>query len=142
MLEAHETLPTDLTAPPTADKRHITTTSTPTSSSYMRRMHAEHHASFMPQTLRTTFALDIPSDATPSFRLSLGGKPSEGGLAWKVRLCLLVAVAAPDAQVRGMVREGPRGHWGSTWVPTDSLAPRERLPNPPAENPPRCVLQP
>jgi hypothetical protein len=100
----------------------------------------------MPQTLRTTFALDIPSDATPSFRLSLGGKPSpssseSGGLAWKVRLCLLVAVAAPDAEVRGMVREGPRGHWGSTWVPTDSLAPLERerkpkpKPNPPAESP-------
>jgi hypothetical protein len=91
-------------------------------------VHAEHHASFMPQTVRTTFALDIPPDATPAFRLSLGGKPSEGGLAWKVRLCLLVAVAAPDAQVRGMVREGPRGHWGSTWVPTDTLAPRERPP--------------
>ena len=134
MLEAHESLPSDLTAPPTADKRHTTTTTTSSTSSYMRRMHAEHHASFMPQTLRTTFALDIPSDATPSFRLSLGGgggKPSssegEGGLAWKVRLCLLVAVAAPGAQVRGMVREGPRGHWGSTWIPTDSLAPRERL---------------
>ena len=97
----------------------------------------------MPQTLRTTFALDIPPDATPSFRLSLGGKPSEGGLAWKVRLCLLVAVAAPDTQVRGMVREGPRGHWGSTWVPTDSLAPRERLllPKPPAaEKPPQSPL--
>ena len=133
MLEAHESLPSDLTALPTTDKRP---TSPTTSSSYMRRMHAEHHASFMPQTLRTTFALDIPSDATPCFRLSLGGKPSEGGLAWKVRLCLLVAVAAPDALVRGMVREGPRGHWGSTWVPTDSLAPRERLPRPAAEKPP------
>jgi RAB6A-GEF complex partner protein 2 len=117
-------------------------------------MHAEHHASFMPQTLRTTFALDIPSDATPSFRLSLGGgagagKPplsslseGEGGLAWKVRLCLLVAVAAPGSQVRGMVREGPRGHWGSTWVPTDSLAPRERLvpTKSPAENHPLSSL--
>jgi RAB6A-GEF complex partner protein 2 len=139
MLEAHESLPSDLTAPPpTAEKRH--TTSITTTSTSTRRTHAEHHASFMPQTLRTTFALDIPSDATPSFRLSLGGKPSsssEGGLAWKVRLCLLVAVAAPDAQVRGMVREGPRGHWGSTWIPTDSLAPleRERPPPAPAEKP-------
>lgn len=132
MLEAHESFPSDLTALPTTDKRPTPPT---TSSSYMRRMHAEHHASFMPQTLRTTFALDIPSDATPTFRLSLGGKSSEGGLAWKVRLCLLVAVAAPDALVRGMVREGPRGHWGSTWVPTDSLAPRERLPRPAAEKP-------
>jgi hypothetical protein len=118
MLEAHETLPSEIAAPP--DGRHA---------SYMRRVHAEHHASFIPQTLRTTFALDIPPDAAPAFRLSLGGAPSEGGLAWKVRLCLLVAITAPGAQVRGMVRDGPRGQWGSTWVPTDGLAPRERPPN-------------
>ena len=123
MLEAHESLPSEIAAPP--DARHAP---------YMRRVHAEHHASFMPQTLRTTFALDIPPDAAPAFRISLGGasEPSEGGggggggLAWKVRLCLLVAVAAPDAQVRGLVREGARGQWGSTWVATDSLAPLER----------------
>jgi RAB6A-GEF complex partner protein 2 len=135
MLEAHESLPSDLTAPPTpTEKRPITSSSTSSTSTSTRRTHAEHHASFMPQTLRTTFALDIPSDATPSFQLSLGGgKPSSdggamgmGGLAWKVRLCLLVAMAAPDTQVRGMLRESPRGHWGSTWVPTDSLAPLER----------------
>ncbi|KAH9048818.1 Rgp1-domain-containing protein [Lactarius hengduanensis] len=117
MLEAHESLPSEIAASP--DARHA---------SYMRRVHAEHHASFIPQTQRTTFALDIPPDAAPAFRLSLGGGPSEGGLAWKVRLCLLVAIAAPGAQVRGMVRDGPRGQWGSTWVPTDSLAPRERPP--------------
>jgi RAB6A-GEF complex partner protein 2 len=127
VLEAHESLPSELAAPPT-DKRHAPTS--PSHSSTTRRVHAEHHASFMPQTLRTTFALDIPPDATPAFRLALGGRPAEGGLAWKVRLCLLVAVAAPEAQVRGMAREGPRGHWGSTWVPTDSLAPRERPPKP------------
>ena len=120
MLEAHESLPSEIAAPP--DARHA---------SYMRRVHAEHHASFIPQTLRTTFALDIPPDAAPAFRLSLGGAPpSEGGLAWKVRLCLLVAITAPGAQVRGMVRDGPRGQWGSTWVPTDGLAPRERPPKP------------
>ena len=137
MLEAHESLPSEIAAPPSTgtgadnnnNKRHAP--SAASSSSSMRRVHAEHHASFMRQTLRTTFALDIPPDATPAFRLALGSKPSEGGLAWKVRLCLLVAVAAPDAQVRGMAREGPRGHWGSTWVPTDSLAPRERPPKPP-----------
>ena len=117
MLAAHESLPSEIAASP--DARHA---------SYMRRVHAEHHASFIPQTLRTTFALDIPPDAAPAFRLSLGGAPSEGGLAWKVRLCLLVAIAAPGAQVRGMVRDGPRGQWGSTWAPTDGLAPRERLP--------------
>jgi hypothetical protein len=119
MLEAHESLPSEIADPP--DARHAP---------YMRRVHAEHHASFMPQTVRTTFALDIPPDAAPAFRLSLGGASSEGGLAWKVRLCLLVAVAAPGAQVRGLAREGPRGHWGSTWVATDSLAPLERPPKP------------
>ena len=117
MLEAHESLPSEIAASP--DARHA---------SYMRRVHAEHHASFVPQTLRTTFALDIPPDAAPAFRLSLGGTPSEGGLAWKVRLCLLVAITAPGAQVRGMARDGPRGQWGSTWVPTEGLAPRERPP--------------
>jgi hypothetical protein len=119
MLEAHESLPSEIANPP--DARH---------SPYMRRVHAEHHASFMPQTVRTTFALDIPPDAAPAFRLSLGGASSEGGLAWKVRLCLLVAVAAPGAQVRSLVREGPRGQWGSSWVAADSLAPLERPPKP------------
>src|SRR6266404_1322389 len=124
MLEAHESLPSEIAAPP--DARHA---------SYMYRVHAEHHASFISQTLRTTFALDIPPDAAPAFRLSLGDAPSEGGLAWKVRLCLLVAVATPGAQVRGMVRDGPRRQWGSTWAPTDSLAPRERPPRLAAELP-------
>ena len=72
-------------------------TATATSSSYMRRVHAEHHASFMPHSL------DIPSDAAPSFRLLLGGKLSEGGLARKNTLCLLVAVTASDAQVDEVV---------------------------------------
>jgi len=45
-----------------------------------------------------------------------------------VRLCLLVAITAPGAQVRGMARDGPRGQWGSTWVPTDGPAPYERPP--------------
>jgi RAB6A-GEF complex partner protein 2 len=125
MLEAHESLPSEIAVPPDARQ-----------ASYMRRTHAEHHASFMLQTLRTTFALDIPSDAAPAFQLSLGGAPSEGGLAWKVRLCLLVSVAAAGAQVRGMVREGPQGQWGSTWVPTDSIAPRERPPKSAEEPPP------
>ena len=134
MLEAHESLPSEIAAPPDARQ-----------ASYMRRVHAEHHASFMSQTLRTTFALDIPSDAAPAFRLSLGGTSSGGGLAWKVRLCLLVAVAAPGAQVRGMAREGPRGRWGSTWVPTDSIAPRERPPksaDPVPSSPPAAAASP
>ncbi|KAI0271663.1 Rgp1-domain-containing protein [Gloeopeniophorella convolvens] len=129
MLEAHESLPSAVSAPP--DARHA---------AHMRRVYAEHHASFMPQTLRTTFALDIPSDAAPAFQLGLGGAPPEGGLAWKVRLCLLVAVAAPGAQVRGLARDGPRGEWGSAWAPAGSLAPCERLPKP-AEPPPGAQAQ-
>ncbi|KAH9964582.1 Rgp1-domain-containing protein [Russula dissimulans] len=125
MLEAHESLPSEIATPP--DARNA---------SYMRRVYAEHHASFMPQTLRTTFALDIPPDAAPAFRLSLGGAQSEGGLAWKVRLCLLVAVSAPGAQVRGLAREGHRGQWGSAWIGGDSLAPRERPPPPRVADPP------
>ena len=41
-----------------------------TTSSYMHRMYAEHYTSFMPQTLCTTFILDILSNAMPSFWLS------------------------------------------------------------------------
>src|SRR5260221_9748012 len=105
MLEAHESLPSEIAAPP--DARHAP---------YMRRVHAEHHASFMPQTLRTTFALDIPPDAAPAFRISLGGggaSSSDGGLAWKVRLCLLVAGAAPGAHLPGLARQGVRRPGGS-----------------------------
>ena len=48
-------------------------------------------------------SLDIPSDATPPFRLLLDGKPSKRGLAWIICLCLLVAAAASDAQVDEVV---------------------------------------
>lgn len=61
----------------------------------------------------------------------VGGTP--GGLEWKVRLCLLVAVAAPTSStgtegvyMKGMVRDGPRGEWGSAWVAPESMAPLEK----------------
>ncbi|ETW87730.1 hypothetical protein HETIRDRAFT_457174 [Heterobasidion irregulare TC 32-1] len=123
-LEAHEALPAGLSGG--SDARHL------------RRVHAEHHAAFVASALRTTFALDIPPDASPAFGLALGdpegARRGSGGLEWKVRLCLLVAVAAPDARagiegarVKQLVRDGPRGEWGSSWVPTRGIAPLEHL---------------
>ncbi|KAH9836631.1 Rgp1-domain-containing protein [Rhodofomes roseus] len=122
MLEAHESLPGSL-CPATTSRQ-------------MRRVHAEHHSSFLPSTLRTTFSLDIPPDASPAFQVDVGadqggGRP--GGLEWKVRLCLLVAVASPTARVgadgarlRHLVRDGPGGQWGASWKAASTIAPMER----------------
>lgn len=130
MLEAHESLPADLSSP--SDTR------------YLKRVHAEHHTSFVTSTSRTVFSLDIPSDASPAFQVSLdpssNSSPSskKGGLEWKVRLCLLVAVAKEDTwvgkegfRVKGLVREGPRGEWGSSWVPTRNAGGLQRMLPPP-----------
>ncbi|KAI0719097.1 Rgp1-domain-containing protein [Cerioporus squamosus] len=129
MLEAHESLPSNIASP--------------TMSRHMRRVHAEHHSCFMPATLRTTFSLDIPPDASPAFettfdeqsdRINLRRpKASSGGLEWKVRLCLLVAIASPNARegpegvrTRHLVRDGTRGQWGSSWKAAHTIAPLER----------------
>ncbi|RDX43957.1 Rgp1-domain-containing protein [Lentinus brumalis] len=129
MLEAHESLPSPIASP--------------TMSRHMRRVHAEHHSCFMPATLRTTFSLDIPPDASPAFettfdeqseRINLRSpKASSGGLEWKVRLCLLVAIASPNARegpegvrTRHLVRDGTRGQWGSSWKAAQTIAPLER----------------
>lgn len=122
MLEAHESLPSSLSPPSTSRQ--------------LRRVHAEHHASFLPSTLRTTFSLDIPPDASPAFQVAVGGDAGSartGGLEWKVRLCLLVAVASPTARegpdgvrLRHLVRDGPGGQWGSPWKAATSIAPMER----------------
>ncbi|KAF5376951.1 hypothetical protein D9615_007252 [Tricholomella constricta] len=135
ILEAHESLPS--------------TISPPTSSRHLRRVHAEHHSSFTASTIRTTFALDIPSDGSPAFQVRVGtnqpGGPftTFGGLEWKVRLCLLVAVAAESSEVgtegvrvKQLVRDGPRGEWGSSWCAPRSIAPMEKPPKPPAPPPP------
>ncbi|KAF8060802.1 Rgp1-domain-containing protein [Lyophyllum atratum] len=127
ILEAHESLPSTIS--PQSSSRHL------------RRVHAEHHSSFTASTLRTTFALDIPSDASPAFQMRVGmnqpGGPftTFGGLEWKVRLCLLVAVAAESSQVgtegvrvKQLVRDGPRGEWGSSWRAPRTNAPMEKLP--------------
>lgn len=133
MLEAHESLPS--------------TISPPTSSRHLRRIHAEYHSSFAASTLRTTFALDIPSDASPAFQVQAGpnrpGGPftTFGGLEWKVRLCLLVAVASESSQtgtegvrIKQLVRDGPRGEWGSSWRAPRTIAPMEK-PTKPAPSP-------
>ncbi|KAI0358916.1 Rgp1-domain-containing protein [Trametes cingulata] len=127
MLEAHESLPSNIASP--------------TSSRHLRRVHAEHHSCFMPATLRTTFSLDIPPDASPAFQASLtdpmdsgrGNPTRPGGLEWKVRLCLLVAIASPNSRegpegvrLRQLVRDGPRGQWGSSWKAAQNIAPLER----------------
>ncbi|KAG5636929.1 hypothetical protein H0H81_006362 [Sphagnurus paluster] len=138
ILEAHESLPS--------------TISPQTSSRHLRRVHAEHHSAFTASTIRTTFALDIPSDASPAFNVRVGmnqpGGPftTFGGLEWKVRLCLLVAVADETSEVgtegvrmKQLVRDGPRGEWGSSWSAPRSIAPMEKPPKPIA---PAAPLQP
>lgn len=100
-----------------------------------------------------TFSLDIPPDASPAFEAAydeprLDGdpvnarkpKPKSGGLEWKVRLCLLVAIASPSAhegpdgvRTRHLVRDGRRGQWGSSWKAAQSIAPLER-PAPPSSS--------
>ncbi|PPQ84542.1 hypothetical protein CVT25_007612 [Psilocybe cyanescens] len=133
ILESHETLPSTLSPPSSA--RHL------------RRAHAESHSSFTLNTLRTTFSLDIPSDASPAFQVRVGTpvstpsspsspaptSPMPGGLEWKVRLCLLVGVASEtsytgvhDARLKSLVRDGPRGEWGSSWRATPGNAPLEK----------------
>ncbi len=103
-------------------------------------MHAEHHSSFVGNTLRTTFSLDVPSDASPTFQIDVSSgdsnssiQSSPGGLEWKVRLCLLVAVASPNAQqgsdgvkLKHLIRDGPRGEWGTAWKAASTIAPSER----------------
>lgn len=126
MLESQETLPSQIAS--AGNLRH------------MRRVHAEHHASLVSSVLRTTFALDIPSDASPAFQVQLGdagrgSKPSAivGGLLWRVRLSLLVAVAAESSQIsadgvrlKQLVQDGPAGEWGTSYKAYPFIAPKER----------------
>ncbi|KAL5534971.1 RGP1 [Sanghuangporus sanghuang] len=146
MLEAHETLPDSLNQSSQGAKK-------------LRKLHAEYHTSLTLSTLRTSFALDIPSDATPAFQyvcappfssssalpapsksttgLGLTGQANEGtpgGLTWTVRLCLLVGVASPYARkgvaggcVKGLVRDGPHGEWGTAWRATRGIAPLQNI---------------
>ncbi|EIN13130.1 Rgp1-domain-containing protein [Punctularia strigosozonata HHB-11173 SS5] len=142
-LEAHESLPGEIAGPVATSAKHA------------RRVHAEHHASFVKAALRTTFALDIPSDAAPAFGVEVGeiaggggeggaggggageGKgKGKGGLEWRVRLYLLVAVAEEGAKVKGLRADGEGGEWGSSWKATEGMAPMQKRPPPPPPPPP------
>ncbi|KAH8101380.1 Rgp1-domain-containing protein [Cristinia sonorae] len=124
LLEAHESLPGCISSNP--NSRHL------------RRVHAEQHSSFVTSTLRTTFSLDIPPDASPAFQVDVKSdtlQPSgagAGGLEWKVRLCLLVSVGSAHTRadtegvrLKNLVRDGPRGEWGSSWKASPNIAPME-----------------
>ena len=129
MLESHETLPVSL--------------ATRSNTRLLRRTHAEHHSSLVSSTLRVTFALDIPPDASPAFQIEVQGEPGyleppipvgPGGLEWKVRLCLLVAVASDQSRkgvdgvrLKTLVRDGPNGEWGISWRGAPSIAPLEQI---------------
>jgi hypothetical protein len=129
MLESHETLPVSL-----ANRSNTR---------LLRRTHAEHHSSLVSSTLRVAFALDIPPDASPAFQIEVEGEPGyleppipvgPGGLEWKVRLCLLVAVGSDQsrkgtssAQLKTLVRDGPSGEWGISWRGAPSIAPLEQI---------------
>ncbi|KAJ3879668.1 Rgp1-domain-containing protein [Lentinula edodes] len=134
-LETHESLPYPIS----------TTPNTAAAIRQLKRVHVEHHSSFVLSTLRTTFALDIPSDASPAFQIKVGDRPVhtdtmthpktkfDGGLEWKVRLCLLVAVAKENSdsgtegvRFKSLVRDGPRGEWGSAWKAPIGAAPSEK----------------
>lgn len=120
MLESQEMLPPQIAS--AGNLRH------------MRRVHAEHHASLVSCVLRTTFSLDIPSDASPAFQVQLGeSSPQASGLAWRVRLSLLVAVAAESSQisadgvrVKQLAQDGPAGEWGTSYRAYPFIAPKER----------------
>lgn len=119
MLEAYEKAPPSLASKNAAP---------------LKRIHAEQHQTFVMSVLRTTFSLDIPPDASPAFQVVVGeGEDGAGGLEWQVRLSLVVAVASEKANVgtegvrfKGMVRDGPRGVWGSAWHASPSVAPMEK----------------
>lgn len=112
----------------------------------MRRTYAEHHAALLACTSRTTFSLDIPSDAAPAFELTMADDSSEqtngsahpsnskGGVDWFVRVCLLVCVAPKGARIQGLRRIGERGEWGSVYEPLPGLLCR-RPPMPPVPPP-------
>jgi len=126
MLEAHEFLPVTWAAvdPVTGLARNL------------RRVHAEHHESLAPYTSRTTFGLNIPSDASPEFRIeSTGRAPGGGGVSWKIRICLLVAIAR--GRTAHLAQDGDGSGWGTPWSARSSIAPSEIITNESGEEPSR-----
>lgn len=105
MLEAHESLPSNW----------LETGQAPG----MRRVHAEHHEALVPCAARAAFALNIPSDAAPEFSLCTG-RGAAGGVAWKIRICLLVAAGEGTHLVRDA---GASSAWAASAVARASIAP-------------------
>lgn len=109
----------------------------------LRKTHAEHHSSLVSSTLRTIFALDIPPDASPAFQIDVQGEPGyleppipvgPGGLEWKVKLCLLVAVGSDKSRkgtngvrLKTLVPDGPSGEWGISWRGAPLISPLEQI---------------
>lgn len=73
-----------------------------------RRVQAEQHNDVTLDLKRVFFALDIPSDASPGFNISLDGHGT-GGLQWRLRICLLVG--GGDYSLDSL---GADGEWGSS----------------------------
>lgn len=94
LLESHERIPESLRA----DAK----------TSALRRVQAEQHDAMVINLKRTSFALDIPSDASPGFGLSIDGR-GEGGLDWRVRICFLVGNGSTALDTLGV-----DGDWGGS----------------------------
>ena len=103
LLEAHESLPARFRT-------------TGVKGSGLRKVHGEHHDSQTAHTGRTTFALDIPSDGVPAFRVAneAGDGEELGGLEWRLRICFLVS-----EEGLAMAKESGAGEWGETWTAGD-----------------------
>ncbi|KZW00700.1 Rgp1-domain-containing protein [Exidia glandulosa HHB12029] len=108
MLEAHETLPSNWLE--RADGAPAPG---------MRRVHAEHHEALVPCAARAAFALNIPSDAAPEFSLCTG-RGAAGGVAWKIRICLLVAAGEGAHLVKDTVASSA---WAASWIARASITP-------------------
>ncbi|KAG8835777.1 hypothetical protein FRC17_001171 [Serendipita sp. 399] len=100
-LETYETLPEMLVA--TLPKKSGT-----------RRVQSEQHSDMVLHLQRTSFSLDIPSDASPSFSIHLAGDKGNGGLEWKLRVCFLVC--QEDSSMESV---GPGGEWGNSFSAGD-----------------------
>lgn len=96
-------------------------------------------------TQRASFALDIPADGTPAFGITAyDPADGKGGLVWRVRMNFLVAVAPAlpssgqgggrEEVIKSLVRDGPRGEWGSSLHAGETLAPLGKVETLPGTN--------
>lgn len=131
MLEAHEILPSPLDQKAPSQQAQVAKTRA------LRRVHAQYHSSIAMDSRRIAFSLDIPSDASPAFRVTLDDAaaseisgPVPGGLEWRVRMCFLVSMGSEQwgdgSATRHLVRDGSGGEWGTSWKATPGLAPITR----------------